>query len=163
MRDYAIPRRRPGARPTSPVDPDWLYTEYVVNQRSCADLARELHTRSETVAAEATKLGIPVRTVARHTDIELRGNPNVPAILIPALVGHGGWERLQRFAVIAQFSTLTDAGKHLGRGVAVTGSHIARLEEDFGARLLTQKPLQCTNFGEEVLAAVHRLAELGGP
>jgi hypothetical protein len=87
MHDYAIPRRRPGARRTMPVDPDWLYTEYVVNQRSCADLARELRIRCETVAAEATKLGIPVRTMARHTDIELRGNPKVPAILIPALVG----------------------------------------------------------------------------
>ncbi len=163
MRDYAIPRRRPGARPTSQVDPDWLYTEYVVNQRSCADLARELHTRHETVAAAATQLGIPVRTVARHTDIELQGNPKVPAILIPALVGHGGWERLQRFAVIAQFSTLTEAGMHLGRGVALTGSQIKRLEKDFRARLLNQKPLRCTDFGEDVLAAVYRLIELGGP
>lgn len=163
MHDYAIPLRRPGARPGEPVDPDWLYTEYIVNQRSCADLARELHIRCETVAAEVTALGMPVRTVARHTDAELRDNPKIPAILIPALAGHGGWERLQRFAVIAQFSTLTDAGKHLGRGVAVTGHHISRLEKDFRARLLIQKPLRCTNFGEDVLAAVHRLAELGGP
>jgi DNA-binding transcriptional LysR family regulator len=65
--------------------------------------------------------------------------------------------------VITQFQTLTDAGKHLGRGVAVTGHHISRLEKDFRARLLIQKPLRCTDFGEEVLAAVHHLAELGGP
>lgn len=115
VHDYTIALRPSGPRPTKPVDPDWLYTECIVHQRSCADLARELHTRSEVVAAEATMLGIPVRTVARHTDAELRDNPNVPAILIPALVGHGGWERLQRFAVITQFPTLTDAGKHLGR------------------------------------------------
>ncbi len=76
---------------------------------------------------------MPVRTVARHTDAELRDNPKIPAILIPALVGHGGWERLQRFAVITQFTTLTDAGKHLGRGVAVTGHHIARLEKKTSA------------------------------
>jgi hypothetical protein len=163
VHDYTIALRPSGPRPTKPVDPDWLYTECIVHQRSCADLARELHTRSEVVAAEATMLGIPVRTVARHTDAELRDNPNVPAILIPALVGHGGWERLQRFAVITQFPTLTDAGKHLGRGVAVTGHHIARLEKDFRARLLIQKPLRCTDFGEDVLAAVHHLAELGGP
>jgi hypothetical protein len=163
VHDYTIPLRPSGPRPSKPVDPDWLYTEYIVNQRSCADLARELHIRFETVAADITALGMPVRTVARHTDAELRDNPKIPAILIPALAGHGGWERLQRFAVITQFPTLTDAGKHLGRGVAVTGQHIARLEHDFRARLLTQKPLRCTAFGEEVLAAVHRLAELGGP
>ncbi len=163
MHDYAIPLRRSGARPSKPVHPDWLYTEYIVNQRSCADLARELHLGFESVAAEVTTLGMPMRTVARHTDAELRHNPNVPAILIPALVGHGGWERLQRFAVITQSPTLTDAGKHLGRGVAVTGHHISRLEKDFRTRLLIQKPLRCTDFGEEVLAAVHHLAELGGP
>ena len=163
MHDYTIALRPSGPRPTKPVDPDWLYTECIVHQRSCADLARELHLGFESVAAEVTTLGIPVRTVARHTDAELRDNPNVPAILIPALVGHGGWERLQRFAVITQFQTLTDAGKHLGRGVAVTGHHIARLEKDFRARLLIQKPLRCTDFGEDVLAAVHHLAELGGP
>ena len=163
MHDYAIPLRPSGPRPTKPVDPDWLYTEYIVRQRSCADLARELHIRCGAVAAQAATLGMPVRTVTRHTDAELRDNPKIPAILIPALAGHGGWERLQRFAVIAQFSTLTDAGKHLGRGVAVTGHHISRLEKDFRARLLIQKPLRCTDFGEDVLAAVHRLAELGGP
>lgn len=163
VHDYTIALRPSGPRPTKPVDPDWLYTEYIVHQRSCADLARELHTRSEAVAAQAATLGMPVRTVTRHTDAELRDNPNVPAILIPALVGHGGWERLQRFAVITQFPTLTDAGKHLGRGVAVTGHHISRLEKDFRARLLTQKPLRCNDFGKDVLAAVHRLAELGGP
>ena len=163
MHDCAIPLRPSGPRPTKPVDPDWLYTEYIVNQRSCADLGRELHIRCGAVAAQAAMLGMPVRTVARHTDAELRDNPKIPAILIPALVGHGGWERLQRFAVITQFPTLTDAGKHLGRGVAVTGHHISRLEKDFRARLLIQKPLRCTDFGKDVLAAVHRLVELGGP
>jgi len=162
-RDYAIALRRSGGRPTTPIDRDWLYTEYTINQRSCADIARELHIGCAAVAADITKLGIPMRTVARHTEAELRHNPNVPTVLIPALIGHGGWERLQRYAVIAQFPTLTAAAEHLGRGVAVTGSHIARLEKDFGARLLIQKPLRCTEFGEEVLAAVHRLAELGGP
>jgi Bacterial regulatory helix-turn-helix protein, lysR family len=101
--------------------------------------------------------------VARYTEAELRANPNVPAVLIPALVGHGGWERLQRYVVIAQFPTLAAAAEHLGRGVAVAGSHIARLETDFDARLLIQKPLRCTEFGEDVLDAVHRLAEHGGP
>jgi DNA-binding transcriptional LysR family regulator len=101
--------------------------------------------------------------VARHIEAELRAHPNVPGVLISALVGHGGWERLQRFAVIARFSTLTAAAEHLGRGVAVTGAHIARLEKDFGARLLTERPLRCTEFGEDVLAAVHQLAEHGGP
>ncbi|CAN5555462.1 TniQ family protein [soil metagenome] len=163
MCDYAIARRRPGGRPTATVDRDWLYTEHVLHHRSCADLARELHISSTTLAAQATTLKIPMPTVARHTEAELRTNPKVPAILIPALVGHGGWERLQRFAIIVQFRTLTEAGKHLGRGVAVTGSHIARLETDFRTRLLTQKPLQCTDFGNDVLAAVHRLADLGGP
>ncbi|MDZ4232627.1 MAG: hypothetical protein U1C73_02445, partial [Dietzia sp.] len=163
MHDYTIPLRPSGPRPTKPVDPDWLYTEYIVRKRSCADLARELHIRCGAVAAQAATLGMPVRTVTRHTDAELRDNPKIPAILIPALVGHGGWERLQRFAVITQFPTLTDAGKHLGRGVAVTGHHISRLEKDFRARLFIQKPLRCTDFGKDVLAAVHRLAELGGP
>lgn len=163
VRDYAIPRRRPGGRSATPIDPGWLRTEYIVNERSCADIARELHTRFETVAAAISNLGITVRTVTRHTEAELLAHPNVPTLLIPALVGHGGWERLQRYAVIAQFSTLTAAAEHLGRGVAVTGAHIARLEKDFGARLLDQRPLRCTEFGEDVLAAVHRLAEHGGP
>ncbi|QZY47028.1 TniQ family protein [Mycolicibacterium austroafricanum] len=162
-RDYGIPLRRPGGRATPPVDGDWLYTEYVLKKRSCAELARELHIRAATVVRLVEPYRSPLRTVRRRTESQVRANPNVPDLLVPALVGHGGWERLQRFAIIAQFSTLTDAGHHLGINVAATGSCISRLEKDFRARLLVHGPLRCTAFGEEVLVAVAQLAEWGGP
>jgi hypothetical protein len=47
--------------------------------------------------------------------------------------------------------------------LAITGAQIARLEKDFDTQLLTHKPLRCTEFGEHILAAVHQLAQPGGP
>lgn len=162
-RDYDIALRRPGGRATPPVDRDWLYTEYVLEHRSCADLARELHISPVTVAALVEPFRSPMRTVCRRSEQQIKANPHVPSLLIPALIGHGGWERLQRFSVIAQFSTLAEAGQRLGITVPSTSGCVLRLERDFGARILERGPLRPTRFGDGVLAAVEKLAAFGGP
>ncbi|QZY47080.1 TniQ family protein [Mycolicibacterium austroafricanum] len=162
-RDYGIALRRSGGRATPPVDSDWLYTEYVLKRRSCAELARDLHISAATVAALVQPHRSFMRTVGRRSEEQLKDNPQVPELLVPALIGHGGWERLQRFAIIAQYSTLTDAGHHLGINVAATGSCISRLEKDFRTRLLTHRPLRRTAFGDQVLDAIAELAASGGP
>jgi hypothetical protein len=162
-RDYGIAVRRSGGQPRQSVDPAWLRTEHVIKHRSFAELGRELKMSSETLAALAKEHGIPVRTVARHSRAELIANDNVPAILVPALEGHGGWERLQRFAVIAHHPTLTAGGKELGVTVSSVEALKNRLEKDFGQQLMHVQPVRLTAFGERVFVAVTKLDDFGGP
>ncbi|WP_165758123.1 TniQ family protein [Mycolicibacter kumamotonensis] len=162
MRDYGIPVRTPGGRARPVVDPDWLHTEYVTKQRSMADISRQLGMKSEALAAAARHHGIPVRTVTRRTRTDLTADPAVPGILVPALIGHGGWERLQRFVVIAQHDRFLDAGHVLGTGVPAVAATVQRLERDFGHALVLRSPVRVTRFGERVVAAVTELAHRGG-
>ncbi|OBI68102.1 hypothetical protein A5664_11715 [Mycolicibacterium fortuitum] len=162
-RDYGLAVRRPGEKFHRSVDPGWLHTEYIIKQRSMANISHELHMSPAALTAIASQHGIPLRTVARHTRADLIADHNIPAILIPALIGHGGWERLQRFVVIAQHHRYADAGHALGTGVPAVASTVNRLEHDFGHDLVLRSPIRLTNFGVNVLAATTELAHRGGP
>jgi uncharacterized protein YidB (DUF937 family) len=59
------------AAPPQPVAAAWLHQEYVVNQRTLADLAREAGVSGPTLSRRAKELGIPVRR-------NPRSNPRVP-------------------------------------------------------------------------------------
>jgi len=47
--------------PTRPLIAEWLHQQYVVNQRSLADIAREVGVSSRTIRRRVIELGIPVR------------------------------------------------------------------------------------------------------
>ncbi|QEN12936.1 LysR family transcriptional regulator [Mycolicibacterium sp. ELW1] len=162
-RDYGLTLRKPGGKASHSVDPNWLYTEYITKHRSMNDISHELHMGPVTLTTLATKHGIPVRTRSRRTRAELAANHIIPAVLVPALIGHGGWERLQRFAVIAQHHRFVDAGHVLGTNVPAVASTVQRLERDFGHDLVLRSPVRLTYFGTNVLAAITELAHHGGP
>lgn len=169
-RDYGIPLRTPGRTNRPTIDPDWLYQQHVVHQRSMRDLSRETHINPETLAAAARKHAVPVRSVSRVSHDQLAGNPRVPALLVPALVGHGGWERLQRFLVIEQHTSFTAASKTLEIGLASVGDTVHRLERDFERNLVVRsarhrllQPVRTTPFGRRVVAATTELIQYGGP
>jgi hypothetical protein len=162
-RDYGITVRKPGEKLGYSVDPGWLYTEYITKHRSMNDISHELHMDPVALAALADQQGIPVRTVGRHTRAELVADHTIPAILVPALIGHGGWERLQRFAVIAQHHRFADAAHALGTTVPTVAGTVQRLERDFRHDLVLRSPVRVTRYGRRVLDAVTELAHRGGP
>ena len=166
-RDYAIPVRKAGGRRRIIIDRDWLYEEHVAKGRSLSELAQERRMSVSTVAKLAHVYGIPVRGLSRYTATILRENHNVPTILTPALTNQGGWERLQRLAVIAQHTSLTAAARQLNISHCTLGLQIRRIERDLGRPVLIRatdrRPLKLTKFGEQVVAAVHDLASCGGP
>jgi hypothetical protein len=53
---------RPSGQPKIEIDPDWLRDAYVVQGRSCADIAREVGANPNTVNRRLHALGIPVRS-----------------------------------------------------------------------------------------------------
>jgi hypothetical protein len=94
-------------------------------------------------------------------------NRKVPKPLIPALVTQGGWERLQRLPVIAQYESLAAAERALRTGRAALGLQVSLVERDLGGSVLiraTQHTEQrLTPLGQKVVAAVHTLQARGGP
>jgi hypothetical protein len=166
-RDYGITLRRAGTSTSLQIDRDWLYAEYVTKQRSLSDLARERGITVSCVSHHVKSCAIPIRGVRWRTATELAEKPYVPDLLMPALIGQGGWERLQRFADAAQYRSYTEAETALNVCHSTIGLQIRELQRDLGRPLVIpathRKPMTLTRFGKKVLAAVHDLAEHGGP
>ncbi|WP_171055137.1 TniQ family protein [Mycobacterium sp. DBP42] len=166
-RDYAIPLRAPHACAKHVIDRDWLITEYTTNHRSYADLAHELNVSVSVIANRVKEYGIESRGVGWRTVEDVRANGAIPALLITAVVGQGGWERLQHFVAAVEHLSYTNAAQHLGMHRSVLSQQIRRIERDLGHRLVEPatdcKPLKLTHFGRVVCAAVQDLAANGGP
>jgi DNA-binding XRE family transcriptional regulator len=61
-KELGIPvRRGPRSNPTLPITEEWIYREYVLNQRTLADMAQEAGVPYQTLSKWTKKLGIPVR------------------------------------------------------------------------------------------------------
>jgi hypothetical protein len=166
-RDYGITLRRAGTSTSLQIDRDWLYAEYVTKQRSLSDLARERGITVSCVSHHVKSCAIPIRGVRWRTATELAEKPYVPNLLMPALIGQGGWERLQRFADAAQYRSYTEAATALNVCHSSIGLQIRELQRDLRRPLVIpatdRTPMTLTRFGKKVLAAVHDLAEHGGP
>jgi hypothetical protein len=166
-RDYGITLRQPCSPKIHNIDRDWLYAEYITKQRSLSDLASERGITVSCISQRAKSYGIPVRGPRWRNASELAEKPDVPAVLAPALIGQGGWERLQRFADVAAYRSYTEAENALRISHATLGQQIMKLHRDLGRPIVIpatgHKPLRLTRLGKQVLAAVHELAERGGP
>jgi Bacterial regulatory helix-turn-helix protein, lysR family len=142
-------------------------------------LHRMIRTQDRSLGEAATALGTTLDTV-RHI-LEIRPAPRPqpsspeqarvhssayraakavlpPTIIRPALVGKGGWERLQRFSAAIHYPTLDDAASNLGIHLAPLTSQVRRIERDLGATLLARaergRPMQLTTYGARVVAAI---------
>jgi AraC-like DNA-binding protein len=61
-KELGIPvRRSPRSNPTVPITEEWIYGEYVLNQRTLTDMAQEAGVSRTALSRRAKELGIPVR------------------------------------------------------------------------------------------------------
>jgi uncharacterized protein YidB (DUF937 family) len=54
-------RRSPQSNATAPITKEWMYQEYVLNQRTLTDMAQEAGVKYQTLSTKAKKWGIPVQ------------------------------------------------------------------------------------------------------
>jgi AraC-like DNA-binding protein len=161
-REYEIELRPGGTLPRLVVDRDWLYEEYVVKRRTLPDIAAELGMSPTNMARWARSHHIPMRprggnSHRAHLADQLAAE-SAPRLLRPTLAGVGGWQRLERFAIATQFPTMTAAAQHLRAPGLVL--QLERLEAELGFKLFARaergRPMQLTDNGQRVLAAVRR-------
>lgn len=165
-RDYGITIKRNG-RGKYAVDPEWLQDQHVNKGRSLGQISRECGVSLTFLASLAHRYRVPVRKPSRYSATALMANRKVPKTLIPAVVTQGGWERLQRLPVIAQYESLAAAERALRTGRAALGLQVSLIERDLGGSVLiraTQHTEQrLTPLGQKVVAAVLTLQARGGP
>lgn len=160
-REYGIPTRPPIYTGSYNVDRAWLYQQYVTKRRTLPDIAAECGMSTANMARWARKHGIPMRSrggPSHRANLDAKAiAEKAPKLLRPALAGIGGWERLQRFAAATRYPTLTIAAEQLGARTLVAQK--LRLEADLGVELIRRaqrgQPMQLTNAGLKVLAAIH--------
>jgi hypothetical protein len=166
-RDYGITLRPAVGKTIHQIDRDWLHTEYVTKQRSLGELARERGITLSCLSQRAKSYDIPVRGPRWRTADDIVQKTDVPTILVPALIGQGGWERLQRFAAVAHYRSYAEAENQLNICRSTLGLQIRTMQRDLGRPLVipatNYRPMRLTSFGTRVVTAVRALAEQGGP
>jgi transposase len=168
-RDYGITLREPKQTPRTVIERDWLYEQYVNRRRALPDIAAEVGMSTANVARWARKYQLPMRPRggASHSST-LRAEiaaAQAPEFIRPALSGVGGWERLERFAAAARYTTLTVAAEQLGVNLFTLVNQINRVEAELGMKLLRRAerchPMRLTDEGERVVASVRALESTG--
>ncbi|RKT84576.1 regulatory helix-turn-helix protein, lysR family [Saccharopolyspora antimicrobica] len=165
--DYGITPREAQPEPKIMVSRDWLYDQYVYHRRTLPDLAQETGMSTANMARWAKTHDIPLRSRGGASHDQIRRTQQeaaaAPEILRPALVGHGAWERLERFAAASSYRTITEAARTLGLRQSPLTTQINRLEHDLGGSLLERaergRPMRLTQLGRDVVAAVRRHRE----
>ena len=122
------------------IDRDWLLEQYVGRGRTLPDLAREKNMSTANMARWAHLHQIPLRPRggASH-DSFLRSidqAADLPAPIAKALTSPYAWQRLNRFAAVTGYQTLSEAAEHLGITQPTLVTQISRLERDIGGPLL---------------------------
>lgn len=151
------------------VEREWLYEEYVNKLRTISDIAKEIGMNPSNLLDWANKLKIPLRGRGpQNQRVVLAARvaaSNAPTIIRPALAAIGGWNRLQRFAVVANHRSLRDAQRELGIRQDVLTKQIGQIESELGMTLLIRarrgEPMQLTDDGRSVLEAI-RVFEASG-
>lgn len=70
------------------------------------------------------------------------------------------WDLYRTFEAVARLGTLTAAAKALGLSQSTVSRHLSRLEEEAGSPLLLREsPIQLTQRGQSLLAAVEPMVE----
>jgi hypothetical protein len=106
-----------------------------------------------TSAGTLTRIAAEQQITLRRFDIG-----DAPAVLLPALAGQCGWQRLQRFASALDYPSLLAAAAGMGIRVSSLGDQIRRIEGDLGAPLINRAtsthPMTPTSFGEDIARVV---------
>lgn len=165
-RDYKIPIKKPGWRKYA-VDSEWLRDQHVNKGRSLGQISRDCGVSVRFLSSLAHRSGVPVTRSSCYSATALMADRTIPKALIPAVVTEGGWERLQRLPVIAQYESLAAAERALKRSHFTLGWQVSRIERDLGGPVLIRAtahtPHRLTPLGKKVVAAVQTLQARGGP
>ena len=115
---------------------------------SISAIAKQFGTSSGTV----TRIAAEHQITLRRFDIS-----DAPTVLLPALAGQCGWQRLQRFASAVDYPNLLAAAAAMGIAGSDVGAQIQRLEGDLEAPLIQPRsthPMTPTSFGEDIARVV---------
>lgn len=150
------------------VDLGWLHEQYFTWQRTFADIADEIGCNPSTLAEFAKKHGLPARPRGggRHF-IPPRTAPahpvDIPRPLRDALTGQDARQRINRFLLIAEHSSVTAAADHLDLAVSTVGKQLANLEHRCGGPLFHRRHHRLaglTSLGDQLRdQAQHYLTE----
>ncbi|MBJ7336755.1 TniQ family protein [Mycolicibacterium sp.] len=155
--DYGIPIRGPSKGEDVVIDRDWLYDSYFHQRRDVRALARERGISRDAMSQWLKTHQIPKRPKPGNPP-DLAAVTRAPAVLRPALMGNGGWERLCRFVIASNFTSLSAAARHMGIVPSMLVVQINRIEHDLGETLLIRAqrghPMQLTAEGTRVLAEI---------
>jgi transposase-like protein len=130
---------------------------------SAQTLTELYHHQGLSISAIAKQFGTTSGTVTRiaaEQEITLRRFDicDAPTVLLPALAGQCGWQRLQRFASAVDYPNLIAAAAAMGVARSNVGAQIQRLEGDLGAPLINRATsthaMTPTRFGEDIARAV---------
>lgn len=127
------------------LDPAWLRQEYLTWRRGLPDIAAELGCHIAVLKKFAHENGIPLRRRSgaegfAHLDAPGLHPSQVPEPLRSALTGQDARQRLDRFVVLAQHPSLTQAGQLLGIRQSTLTHQLQNLERACGGLLLHRNP-----------------------
>jgi TniQ/Bacterial regulatory helix-turn-helix protein, lysR family len=130
---------------------------------SAATLTELYHDQGLSISAIARQFGTTSGTVTRiaaEQEISLRRFDigDAPIVLLPALAGQCGWQRLHRFASAVDYPNLVAAAAAIGVAGSNVSAQIQRLERDLGAPLINRATsthaMTPTTFGDAIARAV---------
>jgi hypothetical protein len=123
------------------LDPAWLHQEYVTWRRPLAHIAAQIGCNVAVLKKFAHQHGIPLRPQSgpkgfAHLDVPGLHPSQIPEPLRSALTGRGARARLERFVVLVDQPSLTQAARTLGTPQCVLTQQLQHIERACGGRLL---------------------------
>jgi hypothetical protein len=162
-REYGIIIRRPGGpAPRVVISRDWLYDQYVNQQRTLTELAQETGMSGSNMGRWATKLNIPIRPGGGGSQSAAlsiaKQAATCPPMLQRVLTGPGAWKRLDRFAAIAAYPSMGAGAAALGIARASLVAQINRIEQGLEGPVFLRgnrgRPMELTDLGRQLLSAI---------
>lgn len=139
LRELDMPILDPGGQARYPIDRDWLYRRYVVDERTQGQIAAEAQVSQSTIERLTAAYGIPNRLRGGGSRIEaIRTRQDATHYRSPlrkVLTGRGAWSRLERFRLITAHCSIEGAADEIGCHASVLSIQLARLEREAGSRL----------------------------
>jgi hypothetical protein len=126
------------------LDPAWLHEEYVTWRRPLAHIATQIGCNVAVLKKFAHEQGIPLRPQSgpkgfAHLDVPGLHPYQIPEPLRSALTGRGARARLERFVVLVDQPSLTQAARTIGIPQCVLTLQLQHIERACGGPLLHRR------------------------
>lgn len=136
---------RSAGQKTIYLDPAWLRHEYLAWRRPLPDIAAQLGCKTAALKKFAHEHDLPLRRRSgpdgfAHLDLPGVHPSQVPEPLRSVLVGRDARQRLSRFVVLAEHTSLTQAARAIGVNQGTLTQQLQQLERASGGPLLHRHP-----------------------